>query len=528
MKKIFNFKLMLTLVIFLLGINFNYLFASYDWTSVTPPPCGSDWGDPKEHQICDYPGKPGCCYTIIYYERWTGTSGNEYELAVAGIFWDGGPNCQLTQIETSDITKVALIHLLKQKAVDYQGNTQFPNFRTRVESVIGHEYDWGPLKEPENGTWLWVYSIGQCKDPVTNLACENGTRCCRRKLDIGFSNIEYIDPQNSENNIYINGIDVYNWENYDTFFIIPEPCPTPCIINCEDMITSGENPDLCVKCKGNWNPNYKTNTFFFYCCPGCQNADCSGCALTPCEVSYTYRYKKNTDPQCPIVDYELVSWNACKDICSPQEMTKIHGACIQHMLSNGEYVPSRNVTLIETRVTEAQCWKPAPKLIPSILNPPAIISVWNWAICEGNTKCCQSVWQVSNVNGTIYSTLVSSTSPPLQDCTPIEQINEGGLTMNLCYTYCGIVPVIIEPNSVENEYTQNINSSDCKMTIHPNPSLGILNINLESAFSGDITIKINNVLGEKIIEKSFKKDNDKCSFQIENSFLKVYILLNSI
>ncbi len=92
--------------------------------------------------------------------------------------------------------------------------------------------------------------------------------------------------------------------------------------------------------------------------------------------------------------------------------------------------------------------------------------------------------------------------------------------MNLCYTYCGIVPVIIEPNSVDNEYIQNINSSDSKMTIQPNPSLSILNINLESAFSGDITIRISNVLGEKIIEKTFKKDNYKSSFQIDNSFSK--------
>ena len=515
-----NLTLSLTLFLMIMLTSPYLLHSSFDWTTVTPPPCGTNWGEPKEHKICDYPGKLGCCYTIIYYERWTGTSGNEYELAIAGIFWDGGPNCTLSEIEKSDITKAVTIHLLKQKAVDYQGNLQFPNFRSRVESVSGHEWDWGETKEPGNGTWLWVYSVGYCKDPVTNLICENGVRCCRRKLAIGFSNIEYLDPLNPENNIYYNGIDVNNWLNYDTFYIIPEPCPVPCVINCETSITSGENPNLCERCRGNWNTETEIKTFLYSCCPNCQNDDCSGCNLTPCEVSYEYRYKKNTDPQCPVVDYELINWKACTDICSPQEMTKIHGACVKHMLAHGKKRPNIGEIEIQTRVTEAQCWQPAPKLVPSLLNPPAIISVWDWRECPGNTKCCQTVWQVSNINENITSTLVSTTIPPLQDCEPIEQVNEGGMTMNLCYTFCGEIPVIIEPNSVDNEFEQNIINNDYKITIQPNPSNDYLNIKFDADYSGEFFVCISNVLGEKIIEKTLRKANKVYSFNIEHALSK--------
>jgi len=238
---------------------------SYDWRITNPPPqCGSgNWCDkPKEAMVCNIVGCPdGCCYHIIYYDRWTGTNENEYEISIVGIYYSGAASCNTCSKDY--LANAAYFPLLQQISLSD------PQFRTKTMSTQREPFGTGT---EENGTFIFIYYPANCKNS-NGEQCLFESKCCKRKYGISFGGYGYPD--------YVVTAEYCNFELAPIITPTSPACLPPCQIVCNDIPFSVD-PDPCSFCNENYT--WKTVgpiTIPVKCCPDCPDIfQCDGCSFT--------------------------------------------------------------------------------------------------------------------------------------------------------------------------------------------------------------------------------------------------------
>lgn len=146
----------------------NFSAYSVDWLNYTLPPCNQNssnpWQGPFEFKICGYQisqfeCNDSCCYTLIYYDRWSGVNNREYEINLVGVFVDPSPN----RCDTC-LNSVRLFSEAYHKILVFESAIE-EDFK---DKVVGNGLN------PEIGdAVIYVYNTAKCLQSSTLEECDN-------------------------------------------------------------------------------------------------------------------------------------------------------------------------------------------------------------------------------------------------------------------------------------------------------------------------------------------------------------------
>ena len=176
MKRVLCFILTMTFC-----VNIGYATDLEELMPYLIEPCGYEdptkWDGPKVLEICGDEFDEGystgsfecqeCCYTIVYYDRWTSYyGGDDYEISIAGIFFDDYVNCGAC-LETMKL--IFYRQILNQYNIDDTFYERFTDNRYRS-----------------------LYNVCICRGILQgpnyrgNFAMRKRPRCCRRLMGVTF------------------------------------------------------------------------------------------------------------------------------------------------------------------------------------------------------------------------------------------------------------------------------------------------------------------------------------------------------
>jgi len=382
-KKNYPPPILIFTVVFTLSFSFHLI--AFDWTPyIDTEPCSFDmqsnvpWSEePREKKICLTENCDRCCFTIIYYDRWSGINSDLYEVFIAGIFNDGSQCCE--EYNQEEILEAFFNDLYSEKS---ENDAQFYNQVT----------DNGNKQPP----YLGLRTIkGKCKEGETTCS----TVCCTMPIEITFGG---------------EGFQYYQVSNImmgPAQYTSPE-CSLPCIQSCI-VEKQGVEPVKCpIPCNyGEWS-EVQEQTINVYNCPGCQ---------------ITVRFQRRGTAPCPpenysFYDYRLLGWSrniqACINCLQWEEF--YYSYAVNWLLRDGG-LPKPTVVdecFTNYRVMSSTCWRFVQRNGQYIAEP-----------CE-TEKCCYKLFRICKTG----ENPDRWTTTELENNYPIEQCEQP------CIRICNIVP----------------------------------------------------------------------------------------
>jgi hypothetical protein len=378
-------------ILFLLIININSY--AINWSSYTTlydcwdayyNPENGDWSEePLTMEICgsDFPelNFDDCCFTIVYYERWSddsflNNSQNGFDLQIVGIFYDD-PDCA-----NCDKRLVAEVF-----------------YKERLEELNsdGTLYNW-LYHTPPFTYHIYLFTPTKCYD-VNEDRCDFEPRCC--------VSIYVIEFDTNGDIISINQDPIFPDQIY------PYYCPTGCEFLCHEYPFQYIGTIVCddIPCNdGEWEDG-EESTFL------------SGLGCPNCEITIYYKYREvPQSPECPegYTDIELTNIEtsgSCSG-CSA-DLIDTWAYAIDYLLKYVTKDIDPNDCIINSRILTGSCWE--------------TYRGDDYKPCD-NTKCCWAVYQVCNNNGRPYDYYLISTgaSANYDNCYPTQP----------CQVLCGEFP----------------------------------------------------------------------------------------
>jgi hypothetical protein len=155
-----------------------------NWTNYIPYPCDTlenhPWEGPKDWRLCADTTQylndacPGCCFHIIYYERWDNYPGEQsnYDVYIGGIFWEGGTAC-------SQCSKYTIIDLFYKKLISYKSLDSNWHIRSSGQNppFYGH------------GNTEWILTPAKCIR-INNSVCSVIDTCCETLYDLELDSLK--------------------------------------------------------------------------------------------------------------------------------------------------------------------------------------------------------------------------------------------------------------------------------------------------------------------------------------------------
>lgn len=455
--------------VFLFCIAAMQAFAA-DWEEVTPPPCENTypWNGPYTKQVCqeDYPELQcaGCCFTVVYHERFIQTQGSDreqYEVHISGIYFTGETeNCRDCIME--DVIEKFMDKLFNENVTDPKYN---PSFLERVLDDL-----LSPNRQYED-----FYANAKCV--LNDEECDPSTvRCCQQECDV-----DYID-ENGDG--YADGIGDVELTSYE---YVEPPCPVNCYPVCKAIPFQELGSIICdIPCnKGLWDEKQS------------DPIDMSALGCPGCFIIIHYRDRQTPeecDPQ--YVDIEMLNLEmvGC-EYCNLTE-TQLHSFAIDWLLKYSDKIqslqPGRCYNSL--RVLTKSCWR---------------MTSDNEAMIPCNVPdCCWAIYMIcrDQTTGEITRTLIetgSTTTAP--DCSPTQA----------CELVCGAFPNPKNPA----EYEREAYSGETDSYAVPNPSSGNVDIHLNSELNGNIIISVFNHAGEKMLQKAMDKNSGRVDIPVDASSL---------
>lgn len=428
-----------------------------DWSQYVLVPCQGDspesWGTPKSTYVCAYgdgwsENCLGCCFTVVYFERWTGVNEDKYEIHISGIFFD---NDECEECAKNDWLNF-LVTILNTKSI--------------AEGIT--------FKQRLNGDYLIdVYSNGRCLDEQ-NQNCSQENHCCKVEFAIFWGNPGppyYMNP-----NVVVGGQFMPPYDDQ----ITPNCPPTPCKKRCRQAVYQLD-PTICtdvVDCYSDegWQQGEIDITY-----PGCN---------PPCNLKVVYEYREINDPNCPTPLKEYKIKQISDDCnCDPSVPEEYWLFASDYLIENGP------ITLPDPTDPPQDYWR--------VVYPTCIHTYFN-GIRTIHTKCsddiracCWSKYTVENINGIIKETR-GQRAQILVDCPYDTYLGVQ------CWSLCESLPVIIQRPSVVNE-----NGSDIKFStkVLPNPTNEIIEILISSEYNGPFNIYCYDVNSHLIFRETHNKVN---------------------
>jgi len=448
-----------------------------DWTWYTPEPAACDasdtnaWVGPQEFIYCAgdpvYPMNgcdPNCCFKIIFYDRWCGPTRHNYEMAVVGIFYYSGTNCdQCDRYSILWNANLSRIH----------------NMTMSDESFVRNLLNGRPP-----GPWEFIYF-----NMFTDAICMDGSDtcswvCCRtnyRSLYGGYGHGTY---------------EVWGQE-FEGNFYEPE-CNYPCTPTCyqakmDTVPTPSISCDLDCD-NGSWTTFTNTITVSL---PGC----------TGCDVQIWYRKKTSNCPPNTFTDLVLDSihqTSACTCYISTTDIYKYAEQYVLQYVGINE-VPSGQCKE-NIRMFRSSCWHSG-----QIFFPPNPQYYYIWTPCfEG---CCWARYKICHNSPTgINSITLLEKSSIGTACTqasnPCSNICDVDVEINWFPKY-SIENIDFLDESLNNSYSYCI----------PNPAEDNFDIHFISNDKGNVNLKIFDVLGNMVYQADKSKNTGELIITIKNSKL---------
>jgi hypothetical protein len=467
-------KLVLNFIIIFCLFGLIYSSLAVDWTKLTPNPCNGDttsWSGPYSTKICGYEiygwsCNPNCCFTIIYYDRWTGNNDREYEINVVGIFWDESPgNCD-TCATFVTLFSWAYESILVEKS------TNDPTFKNKI---VGNGL------QPTSG-WdaaMYVYNTGNCRNQDSVL-CDDRIRCCKHFADITFSDIP------GQTNI-VDGFQSAWFERFEDTI----PCPQGCDTVCFDVRTGPISDTLCpdFDCNyGPWQSKISIPTSITIC-PGCS-------------VIVYYRTRE-TEKCTPVyTDIQVDSVRKVGNcINCPPNIT------VGYLYWYGVHVALRKVgqeKLVNEscdtnfRVISQSCWGPDSL---GVTIYPCFVP----GCCLGKYVVCK------DKKGVVTDSLIAVITDQDSTCSNY-------ITPMPCTYICDeiMTPIELPPYAKSHELFGEMSVSlDRKSYVYPNPASGRIEIHILSPSNSQLEARIYHSNGNRLFPVIKKRIDQETIFEID-------------
>jgi hypothetical protein len=382
MKKIF-------VLIAILIFQFNYGFATNWEDFVIKPDCRDsqeEWTGPHEDIICsdDYEELVcnGCCYTIVYYDRWVeedngGVITEDYEMTIVGIFWEG-VNCD--NCDKTIIAELYYYNKLEELNENYDLYTRLGGTGNTLSEV------------------LQFFTPSRCY--YEGFLCDQDYRCCEVVYQIDFDqqgNIESIDP-------VVGSVP-------DMF----PPCSTGCTPSCNDYPFMYKGVIDCsnMPCNEGLFSNEIYNVSL--------DLDDIGCSQ--CTLKVFYRYREVNEPGCHYYDHQLEYFELEGPGCEycTLGVVQLWSLAIDVLLKKGLVIDlEEDECKTNIRIVNATCWL---EFNEGVYTPCSM------------SDCCYAIYEVCNIENQkgeyeyTYNLLVTG-GQPNPNCDPTAP----------CHVVCGEYP----------------------------------------------------------------------------------------
>lgn len=309
----------------------------------------TSWGGLKQHTYCFYElsspsGCDSCCYTIYFYERWTGPDISDFEISIVKIVLNSGDSCDNCLVS----------NIIFNSIYDYVEEIADTSFILRILNG----------DDPGSDTPVRIFSSAECLNAYGE-RCDNENRCCLRIHNMMFGNPDDL-------------FEITGWNWYSGIDTIGGSCiNTSCYIKCEAYEVLHQDsippPDCDSTCDTTtWQQHVSSAV----------NIDTLGCSNCSIIIYYSRRDTKDCVPNYH--DFRLdsiVSVGCDTNLCDPgkPDASEVYQYALSWVLNHGGPPMGPDSCATNWRVFHYSCWEMRSKVV---LNP-----------CPGNV-CCMAKYRV--------------------------------------------------------------------------------------------------------------------------------------